>query len=73
MRVWLLLMTDGSLKSIPLTEVQNEGYGIVDQYDHVCETASASSVEELKELGLYDEVANTMAEHYGASLEMLDL
>ena len=66
----LLLMADGSLKSIPLTEIQSDGYTIVDQYEPVREMASASSVEELKELGVYDEIAEMLSETANAVFEV---
>ena len=56
----LLLLRDGSLVTVPLAEYW-EDWSIIDQYDHVTISHSVTSAEDLKALGVYDEIAESMS------------
>ena len=57
----LLLLRDGSLVTVPMAEYRAD-MSVIDQYDHVTYYHSVASAEEMKELGVYDEIAEMLSE-----------
>lgn len=67
----LLLLRDGSLVTVPMAEYR-EDMTVIDRYDHVTYYHSVASAEELKELGVYDEIAEMMSETANAVFEVTE-